>query len=162
MAIVSEVMVTTVIVASPDFKLSVLEKMMENKEVGHIFITKGSQLLGVVSDGDIKRRKSYLAGTDVSNSREEQTLDTPAHQIMTRDLITLRTDSDLVDAIDLFLAHDIHSIPIIKEGNKLVGIVTGSDLLNPLTIKDCRRNSPQPFIIPFLIFTLVRYNDDRA
>lgn len=132
MATVSEIMIKNVITASQDFKLSVLEKMMENKNVGHIFITNMNQLVGVVSDGDIKRRKSYLAGTDVSTTREEQTLQTPAHQIMTRNLITLGPDSEIVEAVNLLLTHDIHSIPIVKDGKKLVGIITGTDLLHYL------------------------------
>lgn len=132
MATVSEIMIKNVITASEDFKLSVLEKMMANKNVGHIFITNLNKLVGIVSDGDIKRRKSHLAGTDVSTSREEQTLDTPAHQIMTRSLITLGPDDEILDAVNLLLSHDIHSIPIVKEGNKLVGIVTGTDLLHYL------------------------------
>ena len=132
MAEVSEIMIKNVIVASPDYKLGVLEKMMENKNVGHIFITDLNKLLGVISDGDIKRRKSYLAGTDASNYREEQTLNTTAHQIMTRDLHTLKPESDIQEAIDLLLEYDIHSIPICKEGNKLVGVVTSTDLLKYL------------------------------
>ena len=132
MATVSEIMVKNVLVASPDYKLSVLEKMMENKKVGHIFITNLNQLLGVVSDGDIKRRKSYLAGTDVSTAREEQTLETKAHQIMTRELHTLRPESDIIGALDLLLTHDIHSIPIVDGGGKLLGIITTTDLLKYL------------------------------
>ena len=132
MATISEIMVKNVITASKDYKLSVLEKMMENKNVGHIFITNGNQLLGVISDGDIKRRKSYLAGTDVSNYREEQTLNTLAHQIMTREILTLSPDSDVQDAIDLLLHNDIHSIPICEKGDKLVGLITSTDLLKYL------------------------------
>jgi len=132
MATVSEIMIKNVIVASADYKIGMLEKMMENKNIGHIFITDLNKLLGIVSDGDIKRRKSYLAGTDASNFREEQTLNTTAHQIMTRELLTLSPDSNIQEAIDLLLKHDIHSIPICKEGNKLVGVVTSTDLLKYL------------------------------
>ena len=134
MAKVKEIMVKDVIVASQEYMLSVLEKMMENKHVGHIFITEGSRLLGVVSDGDIKRRKSYLAGSDVSTMREEQTLQTKAHQIMTRKLKTLGPESDVLQAVDLLLHNDIHSIPIVEDGNKLVGLVTSSDLLKYLKL----------------------------
>ncbi|MCM8541468.1 MAG: CBS domain-containing protein [Lentisphaeraceae bacterium] len=132
MATVSEIMVTEVIVASQEYMLSVLEKMMENKGVGHIFITEGSKLVGIVSDGDIKRRKSYLAGSDVSTNREEQTLQTKAHQIMSRNLKTLGPQSDILDAVNLLLNNDIHSIPIVEKDNKLIGLITSTDLLKYL------------------------------
>ncbi|MCM8525352.1 MAG: CBS domain-containing protein [Lentisphaeraceae bacterium] len=132
MAQLKDIMIKNVIVAAPEYKLSVLEKMMENKGVGHIFITQGTKLLGVISDGDIKRRKSYLAGTDASNYREEQTLNTLAHQIMTRNLITLGPDDEIIEAVNKILGNDIHSVPIVKDGDKLVGLVTSSDLLKYL------------------------------
>lgn len=132
MAQLKDIMIKNVIVAAPEYKLSVLEKMMENKGVGHIFITQGTKLLGVISDGDIKRRKSYLAGTDASNYREEQTLNTLAHQIMTRNLITLGPDDEIIEAVNKILGNDIHSVPIVTDGDKLVGLVTSSDLLKYL------------------------------
>ncbi len=126
---VSEIMTKPVITASPDLKLSLLEKMMENKKIGHICIVDMNRLVGIVSDGDIKRRKSYLAGTDISTTREEQTLLLPAHVLMTRHIITLSPDATILDAINIFLSRDIHSIPIVAEEMKLLGIITSSNLL---------------------------------
>jgi acetoin utilization protein AcuB len=126
---IKDIMVKDVIIADGDYTLEVVEKIMGNKNIGHVCIVAGGRLLGVISDGDIKRRKSFLAGTEVSTLREESTLRIKAHQIMTRELITLTPESLAIEAVDLFLKHDIHIIPIVEKGNKLVGVVSTSDLL---------------------------------
>jgi acetoin utilization protein AcuB len=129
MDIIKDIMVKDVIVADGDYTLEVVEKIMENNHIGHVCIVASGRLVGMISDGDIKRRKSFLAGTEVSTFREESTLRIKAHQIMTRSLITLSPESLAIEAIDLFLKHDIHIIPIVENENKLVGVVSTTDLL---------------------------------
>jgi acetoin utilization protein AcuB len=132
MITIKDIMVKGVIIVKRDYTLETIEKIMVKKNIGHVFVVAENKLTGIVSDGDIKRRKSFLAGTDIANFREENTLKIKAHQIMTRELITLNPDSPIVEAVDLMLHNDIHIIPIVEPGNKLVGIVSTSDLLRLL------------------------------
>lgn len=48
---------------------------------------------------------------------------------MTRDVPTVRPDEDARTAIDLLSKSDLGAIPVVDEGNKLVGIVSESDLI---------------------------------
>lgn len=52
----------------------------------------------------------------------------PISQIMTKELITLTPKDSLYDAEKLFIKHNIRHLPIV-EGQKLVGVVSYSDLL---------------------------------
>ncbi|MCH2209014.1 MAG: CBS domain-containing protein [Lentisphaerales bacterium] len=126
---VKDVMTRDLVVGEMDYTLSALENILNSKRIGHIFIIDNGVLRGVVSDGDIKRRKSFLAGTDLSTTREEFTLDLKAHQIMSRKLISLNEHATVTEAIDALLKHDIHCLPVINDRDRLVGIITGSDLL---------------------------------
>ena len=126
---VKDVMTRDLVVGEMDYTLSALENILNSKRIGHIFIIDNGVLRGVVSDGDIKRRKSFLAGTDLSTTREEFTLDLKAHQIMSRKLISLNEHATVTEAIDALLRHDIHCLPVINDRDRLVGIITGSDLL---------------------------------
>ena len=126
---VKDVMTRDLVVGEMDYTLSALENILHSKRIGHIFIIDNGVLRGVVSDGDIKRRKSFLAGTDLSTTREEFTLDLKAHQIMSRKLISLNEHATVTEAIDALLKHDIHCLPVINDRGRLVGIITGSDLL---------------------------------
>ncbi len=52
----------------------------------------------------------------------------PVSEIMTRELVTLTTDSDLVSAEELFKKHGIRHIPVV-DGKNIVGILSYTDLL---------------------------------
>jgi CBS domain-containing protein len=53
--------------------------------------------------------------------------------VMTRDVVTVETDSPLKDAVELMNKHEIGSIVIVKKGNP-VGIITERDLLKKILV----------------------------
>ncbi len=52
-----------------------------------------------------------------------------AHQIMSRQVITVRTDTSVVDAIKTMLAHHISGLPVVDPAGKLVGILSEGDFV---------------------------------
>ena len=56
------------------------------------------------------------------------TLERKVHQIMSRDVITLKVTDTMVRAIGLFNQHKISCLPVIDEFDKPVGIVSWRDI----------------------------------
>jgi CBS domain-containing protein len=52
-----------------------------------------------------------------------------AGEIMDRDVPSVRPDEDARTAIDLLAKTDLGAIPVVDDGNKVVGIVSESDLI---------------------------------
>lgn len=52
----------------------------------------------------------------------------PLASIMTRNVITARPTDTLRAARDIFMQKKVHHLPIVEEGNKLVGILTTYDM----------------------------------
>lgn len=52
----------------------------------------------------------------------------PVSEIMTRNLVTVTTNSDLVSAEELFKKHRIRHIPVVS-GKEIVGMLSYTDLL---------------------------------
>jgi CBS domain-containing protein len=53
-----------------------------------------------------------------------------AAELMTRDLVTVRPEAPLADAIRLMLEHRVSGLPVVEEGGRLVGLLTEGDLLH--------------------------------
>ncbi len=54
---------------------------------------------------------------------------TTAEDIMTRDCITVRPDTDISEAARLLLEENINGIPVVDQNNRLIGIICQSDLV---------------------------------
>ena len=61
--------------------------------------------------------------------RDKATLEKKAHQIMTRNVLTLSASDSIVSAISLFNDNKISCIPIIDEKRCPVGIVSWRDVM---------------------------------
>jgi acetoin utilization protein AcuB len=47
---------------------------------------------------------------------------------MTRKVVTVRPEDNILDTRELMKAHKFHHIPVVEEGNKLVGIISDRDV----------------------------------
>jgi len=54
-----------------------------------------------------------------------------AHQIMTRQVITVATGASIVDAANIMLDKHISGLPVVDKAGKLVGIVSQGELYPP-------------------------------
>lgn len=52
-----------------------------------------------------------------------------AHQIMTRQVITVGADTTLVEAVDTMLQHHISGLPVVDAAGKLIGIISEGDFI---------------------------------
>ena len=62
-----------------------------------------------------------------------------AHQIMTRQVITIATDAPVVDAANTMLDKHISGLPVVDQAGKLVGIVSQGDFIRRAEIGTQRK-----------------------
>ncbi len=95
-----------------------LELMME-KNVSALLIIENEQLSGIFTERDYAR-KIVLQG---KSSKDTQVAD-----IMTRDLITVTSQSSIEDCMQLMTNKYIRHLPVVNN-NKLVGIISIGDVV---------------------------------
>jgi CBS domain-containing protein len=65
-----------------------------------------------------------------------------ADQMMSRQVITIGVDADLVDAIKTMLQRGVSALPVVDQAGKLVGILSKSDFLRRAEIGTERKRGP--------------------
>jgi acetoin utilization protein AcuB len=68
----------------------------------------------------------------MANSHALNTLKKKAHQIMTRDVVTISPDENAEDAATIMLENKFSCLPVVDELDAICGIVTKTDLLQCL------------------------------
>jgi len=57
-----------------------------------------------------------------------------ALDVMVQDVVTVRRDTDVGEAIKLLAEHDVSALPVLDENGALVGILSEADLIRRVEI----------------------------
>jgi len=128
----NEIMSSSLITVEMDDPLKTIKEIFENASIHHILVVESHSLLGVISDRDFLKSITPSLGTIAETSNDITILNKKAHQIMSRQLVTLEPDASIKDAIDIFNQHNISCIPIVGKDKKIVGVVSWRDIIKTL------------------------------
>jgi arabinose-5-phosphate isomerase len=92
---------------------------MSRKKLGVTTVVEGDRLVGVVSDGDLRRLLEH---------RGKDALDLPAGECMTRTPKTIGPQEFAATALALMEEKKITSLVVVDDGRRLLGIVHLHDL----------------------------------
>jgi CBS domain-containing protein len=117
--IVRDVMTCVIEKISPEATLEQAGKLMKTHNVGILPVVEGDDVVGVLTDRDIVLRAVS------ERMRPEMTR---VREIMTPKAIFCYQDEDIVEASRLMENNLIHRLIVLDSNEKLVGIVSLSDL----------------------------------
>jgi arabinose-5-phosphate isomerase len=104
---------------SADSPGSTALRIMDKGDIGTVLITKDNKLLGIFTDGDIRR--CILQGVDLSK--------TPVSQVMSAGPMTVSPNDKAAHALQIMEHKLISALPIVDEDMQVLGIVHLHDLL---------------------------------
>jgi CBS domain-containing protein len=117
--------------------------MLDNHVSGLPVIDEAGQLVGILTEGDLLRRREtgterhrprwleILMGPGRLASEYVRTHGRKVEEIMTRELVSVDPETPLDEVVELMERHHIKRVPVL-EGEKLVGIVSRADFLRAL------------------------------
>jgi acetoin utilization protein AcuB len=108
---------------------------LTNKHDIHMLpVMQNGQLVGIVTEQDIKRAPA----SDVysANKEEDSHLlsDIKVKKIMTPDPVTVPYDYTLEETVEKFLVYNISGLPVVNQHQKVIGVITKSDLFQLILI----------------------------
>jgi CBS domain-containing protein len=111
--------------------LFTVRDMMIDNHFRHVPVMNGSKLVGILSKTDIMRL-SFGSVFANQESADEAVLEMlTIEQVMRSSIRTINADATIKEAAEIFASEEFHALPVI-EGDKLVGIVTTTDIINYL------------------------------
>jgi len=136
---VREVMTKKVVTVASDFSFPQIVKILVKKKItGVIVVDKNRKPIGVISEKDLFYKlfpspKKFYKDIEYYmryNSHEKdfnRIVKFKARDFMTKKIISVSPDDNILKACSLFLIHNIRRLPVIDNG-KLVGIVTTNNI----------------------------------
>ena len=108
-------------------KLSEVYNIFKEKNIHHIPVVSGKQLIGIISKTDIERI-SYVSNAqdDKANTAIYDML--KIEQVMTDQVDTVQEKEEIREAAKKFATGKYHALPVM-EGEELSGIVTTTDVI---------------------------------
>lgn len=104
---------------APETPLSEAAQLMESEDVGSLPVLDGEQLAGMVTDRDIVIRA-------VAKGKDPRGM--PVREVSTRDVVAVGSEEDLSEALRLMASHQVRRLPVVDDGNRLVGVLSQADV----------------------------------
>lgn len=124
-----------------DDPLEWIKKLFDEQRFHHVLVMSKGKLVGVISDRDVLKNISPYVGTVAETSRDTATLKKKAHQIMTRQLVTVTDLDTVMTAVKAFNRHRISCLPVLNARGRPVGLLTWRDILRAME-RIAERRSP--------------------
>jgi CBS domain-containing protein len=134
MLYVRDLMRSPVITVQPQTRLPTIKLMMCQHGVHRLPVVDGTGLTGIVTLGDV--RNAFPSDLPMFHNQRLAPLDqVRALDLMRTDVITIAPDVLVAQAAQVMLRHKISGLPVLH-GNRLVGIITKSDLCRAMAEGD--------------------------
>ena len=126
--LVKDVMQAHPVTATLETRLPQLVRLLQRRGFRHLPVLDGGKLVGIISDRDVKQSMASAASMTEGRERDRLLDELTAGQIMARAVVTIGPTSGVDEAARLMATRKISALPV-TEGDRLVGIVTETDVL---------------------------------
>ncbi len=129
---VSKIMTTNVVTLTKNDDLVTAEELFKKHRIRHIPVVSGDTILGILSYTDLMR----ISFADAVDENENE-VDTMVYnmfsieQVMVKNVISVPPTATVKEVAQFLAQKEFHALPVVDE-NKLVGIVTTTDLIRHL------------------------------
>lgn len=126
---ISKVLTTDVITTHVAQNVSDVRKVFAEHGFHHIPVVSGDELIGLISASDILGISVEGVGSDEMSMDAYLDHQFSIEGLMKKELRTLPEKCTVADAAEALSDGSIHAVPVVDGKNKLIGLVTSTDLI---------------------------------
>lgn len=123
----SQIMSSNVVTLKPEDTLAKAWQLIDSKRFRHIPIVSKGKLVGILSDRGLVHELFEIRDHILQGTKAEHVSD-----VMVKNVLTSRPNTEISYIAQIFIEEKIGAMPIIDANDKLVGILTRSDILRTL------------------------------
>jgi acetoin utilization protein AcuB len=130
---VAELMTAKVFTVEPHDLIDRVFFLIHYEKIRHLPVVEKGKLIGIVSDRDLykalgPRTQSNAVEPNKDNSQLHVVAQKVVH-IMHRGVFTISPEAPASEAAAMMAEHRIGALPVVNKDNKLVGIISATDIL---------------------------------
>jgi len=107
--------------------------ILYEQDIRHLPVVRGGELVGILSDRDLRRFRDALPDDDELSSPSGESRSPSVSDLMNTNPAQVDPETEAGEIVELMLLHRVGALPVVdSETNELVGIVSYVDLLRLL------------------------------
>jgi len=126
--LVKDWMTEDVVTITPKTTLPEAEQLMVTHMIRRLPVIEDGRLVGIVTYGDIRGARPSRAASLTMWEPNFLSARLQVSEFMTPDPVTIISDATINEAAQLMLRYMISGLPVIEHQDKLIGIITESDI----------------------------------
>lgn len=115
MTVLREVMSRNFEIVDPDLSMNEAVRKIETLNLSQLLVCRDQRVVGVLEEADLRRRL-HASGQNPAQAR--------VRDFMSPDVLTGQEEQDVKDLVPPMRARNIHSIPVLNEDARMVGLFT--------------------------------------
>ncbi|MBI3622374.1 MAG: CBS domain-containing protein [Nitrospirae bacterium] len=127
--LINEVMIPKPVTITPDQTIGRAMELMARYDFRRLPVVKEGKLVGIITDRDVRQ----LAGRPTlklpKTAQDDAYLSLPVEEAMTLNVITIRDNQPVQEAIQQMLKHKISGLPAVDRQGQLTGMLSIQDVL---------------------------------
>ncbi len=130
---VSKIMTTNLVTVHHGDPISKVRQIIREQGIHHLPVVSGQKLVGMISNSDVLRI-SFGDAFQTDERTVDATLDhtMTIEQLMQKDPVSVRENAPIREAASILVQGNFHSLPVVSDNDKLVGLITSTDLIRYL------------------------------
>ncbi len=121
--LVKDIMNRSLVSADPSTTIFQIANLMEKGGIGAILVKKDHIPAGIITDRDFA----------IKITTQKLSLDTPIEKVASYPLVTINSNESIMSAANLMSSKKIRKLAVVED-EKIIGIVTSTDLVNQLAL----------------------------
>jgi CBS domain-containing protein len=126
--LVKHYMTDEVVSIEKDTTLLEAHRLMGTKRIRSLPVLENEAIVGLVTRTDLMSSDPSRLASRKNQEVSLKILTQPVEKVMTTPVLTISPEAELTQAAKFMLENKIHSLPVVDVENKMVGIITESDL----------------------------------